>query len=94
MRRFQWLILLGVVTFGSSLASGQFDCWSYDNAPPGHCTGAGGCEGQYPQTHCIIGCNSGGCNTSGNSTECCGVNHNYAQVGSMVRISVKTMTAD
>lgn len=78
MRRFQCLAVLGVVTFASSLAFGQFDCWSYTNPPDGHCSGAGGCEGNYPRTGCMIGCVSGGCNPSGNSTECCGARYDYA----------------
>jgi hypothetical protein len=75
MRRLQWLVLLGVVTFASPLAFGQYSCWSYYDPPQGHCTGTGGCEGTYPRTECIIGCISGNCNPSGNYAECC--NHSY-----------------
>jgi hypothetical protein len=76
-RTIQLLCVLIALACGGSSAFA--DCWTYFDPPMGTCTGAGGCRGFYPRTTCIMGCVSGSCNNSGNSTECCGTIHRYAQ---------------
>jgi hypothetical protein len=76
MYRLRLLLLLGFVVGAFQFASAG--CWDYVDPGPGMCTGAVGCRGTYPRTLCSFGCISGGCNSSGNSAECCGVEHHYA----------------
>jgi len=52
------------------------DCVGYEVIGPLPCKG--GCE--WNQTLCTFGCTSGTCNSKGNTTECCGVPKNYAQI--------------
>ena len=74
------LALLGIVGFlvlTPSIAKAQ-GCWGYFDPPPGQCSDAGGCQGEYARTECVIGCAWGYCNDN-NSTDCCGQIHYYAQ---------------
>jgi len=43
------------------------------------CTGPG-CNVIVPDTRCTFGCISGTCNPLGNTADCCGVPHDYAQI--------------
>jgi len=53
------------------------DYWDIGSVP---CSGPGGCQSEWEDVTCWFGCISGTCNDDGNSTECCGVRHDYAQV--------------
>jgi len=63
------VLLVGVALLTPSRSSAL--CWSYRNVI-GHCNGAGGCQGQYQYSVCMVGCISGECNNNGGSGLCCG----------------------
>jgi hypothetical protein len=71
-------LLLFVVAFGSSFA--RAGCVGYVDFGPQACTGAGGCSDSWESIGCSFGCIQGSCNPTGNSTSCCGVRHDYAQI--------------
>jgi len=61
-----------------SAPAAKAECWDYWDWGAVDCTGSGGCESQWEDITCGIGCVSGSCNSTGNSTECCGTRHDYA----------------
>jgi hypothetical protein len=72
--------LFVVITFGSCLAHAQGNCWGYQDFGGDPCTGPGGCSDTWEVITCGPGCTKGTCTNFGNSTSCCGVRHDYAQI--------------
>jgi hypothetical protein len=72
------LALLAVTLGGAYFArADESPCWTYYDPPEGQC--GGGCGGYYPTTECWVGCTSGICYSNGNSADCCGTPHDYAE---------------
>jgi hypothetical protein len=70
------LLVVLLMVFTSRTA--KADCWDYWDIGAVNCTGPGGCRSQWERVTCTFGCVSGSCNSTGNSTECCGTRHDYA----------------
>lgn len=74
-------LLFVVVMIALATSTAKADCVEYWDNGSVNCTGTGGCESQWENITCFyLGCVSGTCNPKGNSTECCGVRHDYAQI--------------
>lgn len=72
------VLVLFAMTFATRTV--QAACWSYYAPAPDPCVGEHDCTGQWQPVYCDFGCTSGSCNDRGNSTECCGVREDYAQI--------------
>jgi len=78
IRAFLLIFAVFVVMFATRIA--KADCTGYSDNGSISCSGANGCKSQWEMITCWFGCTSGTCNPDGNTTECCGAPHDYAQV--------------
>jgi hypothetical protein len=77
------LFFLLMMVFATRAA--KAGCYDYFDLGPVNCSGANGCKSQWESVTCGFGCTEGTCDRSGNSTECCGVRHDYAQIAATGR---------
>jgi hypothetical protein len=69
-----------VLTMVLAVRTVKADCVGYDDFGSIPCSGANGCHSQWELITCGFGCDAGTCEDDGNSTECCGTKHEYAQI--------------